>query len=328
MTKPRFLEPDIDEDQQQLDDEKKKSYSQRFWKPIPKEENVIRILPARAEAKGKATYHLKVGKHFIKHSDGTTEAFICNRETYGEDCIACNEYMKLKKEGKTNEAKRFLVKKYGVFNVLNRDTKEIKLWESPRRSIWEKMIGLIASKGRLSNLLDRYDAKEKKWVNGRDILVYFDPDTNPQNMYSFHPDDTSPLGTEEEIESYYEQITDLEREKLYPYTDENVVEIKTFGSSQEREKLRKALAEMRKEEKEEMAGEEKEEEESEEEAEEESKEETESEEKEEKAEEKEEEEEEKPKKKEPKKGKDDDDITAKIEEMKKRRKERLAKQGK
>jgi len=245
-----FGEPNTDEAQKVVDQEKKRSQgydrAEFFWKPNSGPDgNLIRLLPNRAGSK--FSYHLYAAVHFIKHDeDGKTERFVCNRETYGTKCPACEEMFRLIKAKQPEEANKFRPKRFGVFNVLNREKPEdgVKMYEAPVQGIYQKVMQIISSKGRMSNLFDKFDKSGKLETPGRDLMLTFDKTAQPQAMYNIYPTDPTPLGTEEEMAAWAEQITDLDVKVLYPETDYDLAAIKTFGSAEERDLLRDELRKM------------------------------------------------------------------------------------
>jgi len=224
------------------DDEKILSESERqefdwdsvYWKPKPGVENVIRILPG---IKG-ANFHLRFGKHFIKHPD-RTETFVCNQVTYGESCLACEERMKLLEAGKREEAAALAPQIRGVFNIVDySDDNKVKLWEAPPTAVWLYIVKIVRSNSRFSNIV----GTDENPLEGRDVIVYYDPDASPQNMYKIQFDSTSELD-EELAKKALEEARPLIKEELYPKTPEDVAKIKLFGSAEEREALREKLSE-------------------------------------------------------------------------------------
>lgn len=238
-----------------------------FFKPVPAKvnddaDNVIRILPARAGSG--ATYHMIAGKHFIKHGDNDIEQLVCMEETYGKPCPACQERKRIFEEDMKKSGTRkvsdtgkkagsfWTPKKIGVFNVIDRlaylaykdghgDLPKVKLWESPRKLCWEKIVRNVASKGRTSNLFDVYDDKDVVIRAGRDILVKFYPDSNnPMTMYDIQYLDAVPLGDAEEVAKWYEQIIDLIPEKIaiYQPIDYEEARLKCFGTKADRDALK------------------------------------------------------------------------------------------
>lgn len=265
---PRFEQPDQEQDKKFLEDEaNRKGYDWKntFWKPQPSKngndvDNVIRLLPARSGSG--ATYHVKVGKHFVRHSDNDIEAFVCMEETYGMPCPACEARAKIFAEAKAMEktkgdihrkkADKYALKRLGVFNVIDRNAQQafkegksdqeprVMLWESPRTLCWGRIVRNAASGGRTSNLFDKYDASGAVTKPGRDILVRFYPEAEPNSMYEIQYLDPVPLGNEEELTKWYEQIIDLLPEKIAIYQKISYEEarIKTFGTKEERDELK------------------------------------------------------------------------------------------
>lgn len=244
----KFKRPDVDEDKELLKREDERSqktdWSETFWKPVSGE-NLIRILPARGNDSG-ATYHMIAGKHFIKHSD-RTESFTCPKETFGEDCPACEKFLKLVKKGKKQEAARYRLKRIGVFNVIDRteDKQVVKLYESPRTAVWKKIVRIVTSKRNQAHILDEIGLKFKVVKPGRDIFIDFDPDAEPQGMYQVYPVDAEEIGTPEEIKKWYEEIVDLIPENVYSLINYEDAEVKMDGTKQERDELRKRWAKER-----------------------------------------------------------------------------------
>ena len=253
MAKAKFRKPDVEEDQELLKKEdsrgQRTDYSERFWKPEPGE-NLIRVLPARGETN--ASYHMIAGKHFIKHKD-RIESFVCPKETFGEECPACEKFLELVKKGKKQEANRYRVKRIGVFNVIDRTEEEpvVKLYEAPRKAVWHRVVKIVTSKRKQSHILDEINSKFEVTKPGRDIFIDFDPDADPQSMYTVYPTDAEELGTPEEIQKWYEEIVDLLPENVYTLISYEDAEIKMDGTKEEREELRERWAREREEDEEE-----------------------------------------------------------------------------
>lgn len=246
-----FGEPSTEEAQHVVDQEKKRSqgsdWLEKYWRPKSGAEgNLIRLLPARAGAK--VSYHLYAAVHFIKHDeDQKTERFVCNRETYGTKCPACEEMFRLIKLKQPDEANKFRPKRFGVFNIIDREKPEdgVKLYEAPVQGIYQKVMQIISSKGRMSNLFDKFDKAGNLESPGRDLMLVFDKNAPPQSMYNVYPTDPSPLGTNEQMTAWAEQIVDLDVKALYPEADFDLVAIKTFGNAEERDLLRDEMRKQR-----------------------------------------------------------------------------------
>ena len=270
----RFVNPDAEQERKFLDEEASRKgfdWSKVFWKPKPTTEekeadNIIRILPARAGSG--ATYHARIGKHFIKHGEGDTESFICMAETYGKPCPVCErrdqiyaEARVTSKSGERNpplsreasaEVRLLSVKRLGLFNVIDRiayqdfkdgKTKElpsVKIWEAPRKVCWEKIVRNVASKGRMSNLFDVYDESGAVVKPGRDVFIRFYPESDPGTMYDIQYIDPTPLGEPQEVEEWYKQIIDLLPEKIaiYQPVDYDECIVRMVGTKEERMALR------------------------------------------------------------------------------------------
>ena len=246
-----FGETETESAQRVVDQEKKRSqgfdWSEKHWRPKSGPDgNQIRLLPARAGAK--VSYHLYAAVHFIKHAeDDKTERFVCNRETYGTKCPACEEMFRLIKLKQPDEANKFRPKRFGVFNMIDRAKPEdgVKLYEAPVQGIYQKIMQIISSKGRMSNLFDKFDKSGKLETPGRDLVLTFDKTAQPQAMYNIYPTDPIPLGTEEEMTAWAEQIVDLDVKALYPEADFDLAAIKTFGNAEERDLLRDEMRKQR-----------------------------------------------------------------------------------
>ena len=240
--------PNYERDEKLLEGERRRSmsgdFAEKFWKPKPGDDNLIRILPARQNESG-ATYHFTAGKHFIKHAeDGRTEAFICMRETYGQRCPACEKYLELVKVDKKAAAK-YKVKRFGVFNVIDRTEEDphVRIYEAPRQAIWAKIVRLVTTRGRMSDILDEIEIDEKTGEvriirPGRDLLIIFNPNAEPQGMYAIYPTDHEPLGTPEQIIQWFEEMIDLLPQNIYGTISYEDAYIKTFGTPEERQALR------------------------------------------------------------------------------------------
>ena len=274
---PKFASPNQDQDKKFLEEEAaRKGFDWKtvFWKPKPSKkgeeiDNVIRIMPARGTSG--ATYHLKIGKHFVKHGENDLETFICLAETYGKACPACEEAQRIYAEAKAMSkengdrhrklAAKFSVKRLGIFNIIDRlayqDFKEgrleklpkVLMWESPRKLGWERIVRNVSSRGRTWQLFDQYDESGALVKPGRDVLVKFYPESDPSTMYDIQYLDPQPLGTEAEVAIWYDQIIDLLPEKISIYASIPYEEarIKTMGSKDERDHLRAEKQRMREE---------------------------------------------------------------------------------
>jgi len=236
-----FSKPDYGKDEAELAKESRQQFkiSEKMWKPVKDIENKIRILPARGGSD--ASYHMKIGKHFVEHDD-RKESFICMRETYGKDCPACEAYFRIRKEADKVAAKPYYPKLYGVFNIINRleDDPKVKLYEAPRTMVWKKII--FINKGSIK-VIDEFDEEGKYVQEGRDIIILFSPKAEVHNMYVVYPGDKAPLGTKKEIEAWHGDIVDLipEQIALYAPIEYEVAQIKSFGTVEEREELREKL---------------------------------------------------------------------------------------
>jgi len=228
-----------DEDEKDYQDSQSQSrtdWDKIFYKPVSGDENLVRILPGI----GTARYHFKGGKHFIKHPD-KKEMFVCNFETYGKPCPACEEFDRLDKLGKDDDAKPFKPSVKGVFNVIDRTNPErgVILWECPPVAVWERIIGLVKGKSKFNDLVGSVDDP----LAGRDVVVIYNPKATPQFMYDLQFDAVSQLGKKKEVAAWLASARPLEPKTIYPEVDYDVAKIKTFGSKEEREELRKKLAE-------------------------------------------------------------------------------------
>jgi len=237
-----FSKPDYGKDEAELAKESRQQFkiSEKMWKPSENIENKIRILPARGGSD--ASYHMKIGKHFIEHAD-RKESFICMKETYGKDCPACEAYSRIRaEEGGAAAARPYYPKLYGVFNIVNRleEKPKVKLYEAPRTLVWKKII--FINKGTIK-VIDEFDKNGEYVQEGRDIIILFSPKADVHNMYVVYPGDKSPLGTAKEIEAWHGDIIDLVPEQiaLYAPIDYEVAQIKCFGTAEEREELREKL---------------------------------------------------------------------------------------
>ena len=237
MTK-EFTGPDraADErDWEESQNQNRPDWDKLYWKPVSGDENLIRILPGI----GGARYHFKGGKHFIKHPD-RTEMFICNLDTYGKPCPACEEEQRLIDEGDADAAKGFKSQTKGVFNVIDRTNPDrgVIIWECPPVAVWERIIGIVKGKSKFNNLV----GTEEEPLMGRDIVVTYNPKATPQFKYDLQFDAVSPLGRKKEVTAWLATARALIPQEVYPEVDYAVAKIKTFGSKEEREELRKKLS--------------------------------------------------------------------------------------
>jgi hypothetical protein len=244
----QFASPDVAQDRKDL-----AAVAQTFggvdwktkrWKPKSKpSDNIIRILPARTSAAGKATYHIRAGVHFVAFED-RKERFVCNKETYGTYCPACEEFDRLARVNDKGAA-RYRVKKLGLFNIIDRSNPGAGplLWEAPLKSVWMAIVDMVANRSNLLNLFTEYDKDGNAVRLGRDVLVMFDRSANPESMYKLQLLDPSPLGTDEEVKAWFEAMPDLVKDRIYPAIDSDVAAVLAFGSEEERDEVRKSRKE-------------------------------------------------------------------------------------
>ena len=228
---------DADErDWEKSQNQNRPDWDKMYWKPVSGDENLIRILPGI----GGVRYHFKGGKHFIKHSDGKTEMFICNEVTYQKPCPACEEEARLIKIGDTDAAKAFGAQSKGVFNVIDRTNPErgVIIWECPPVAVWERIIGIVKGKSKFRDLV----GTDENPLMGRDVVVVYNPKATPQFKYDLQFDAVSQLGKKKEVAAWMAEARPLIPEEIYPEVDYAVAKIKTFGTKEEREALKKKLA--------------------------------------------------------------------------------------
>ena len=228
---------DADErDWEKSQNQNRPDWDKMYWKPVSGDENLIRILPGI----GGVRYHFKGGKHFIKHSDGKTEMFICNEVTYQKPCPACEEETRLIKNGEDDAAKGFAAQSKGVFNVIDRTNLErgVLIWECPPVAVWERIIGIVKGKSKFHDLV----GTDENPLMGRDVVVVYNPKASPQFKYDLQFDAVSQLGKKKQVEAWMAEARPLIPEEIYPEVDYAVAKIKTFGTKEEREELRKKLA--------------------------------------------------------------------------------------
>ena len=234
-----FTAPDRDADEKDWEESQnhnRPDWDKLYWKPVSGDENLIRILPPI----GGARYHFKGGKHFIKHSDGKTEMFICNEVTYQKPCPACEEEARLIKTGDTESAKAFAVQSKGVFNVIDRTNLErgVIIWECPPVAVWERIIGIVKGKSKFRDLVGTDDNP----LMGRDVVVVYNPKATPQFKYDLQFDALTLLGKKKQVDLWLAEARPLFPAEVYPEVDYAVAKIKTFGTKEERDELRKKLA--------------------------------------------------------------------------------------
>ena len=256
-----FGKRDFDQESQQAAENAShgRKWSDRFWKPTSNIENVIRILPP---APTSTNWYFKGAKHFMRHSDGSLEVFTCMREVYGLPCPVCTrrqDLIKEKQELKSNmgvdkitkvEAlqeldrliKDYAPQRYGLFNIVPRGGDGVvMLWEAPI-SVWTKIFNIVHSKGRMSNVFDEFaDDKGNISTPGRDWVVTYDKEQQPQNKYNAYPVDQCPMGSPDEVLRWVEDMIPLEAEKVAFRIEPEHAEIKAFGSSEERKLLKELL---------------------------------------------------------------------------------------
>lgn len=279
-----FAKPNLERDKELLEIEKERqsrgqNYEGRFWKAVPKadlqndetltEEVGIRILQAPGDVEG-AEWNMTMAKHFIRHPDGGFEQFTCMKVVYGEDCVACAEYerrleiakaekSKAERDRLLKEANIYKPTRAGVFNVLgvkyityhkeHREERvvdtEVKIFHAPI-SLWTKIISIVSSRGRSSDIFDVVDENGKIIKAGRDIIILYDKAQSPANKYNAVPTDYVELGTLEQMTEWMSQVTPLKPENpedVVYRVDPEVQHIKTFGTRAEREEMREMLKE-------------------------------------------------------------------------------------
>ena len=244
-----FRRPDRDHDKTYLEGEERPGQRSEYFKPAPrseKKENRIRLLPARADFKAGITYYIAAGVHFVAvdDEDRKAEKFTCMRVTYGEKCIMCEQLDELKKDKDSAEEEKrvFRPRQVGLLNIIDRENLDVgvQLWECPRASVLNKIIGIVAGGGRQSNLFDDYD-EAGKLLPGRDLLVTFDKKAKPQNMYFLTTDDPTVLGTAEQVAEWSKDIVELDREIFYPRITVEEQAALAGGSKEERDEVREAI---------------------------------------------------------------------------------------
>lgn len=247
-----FDAPDPERDRKSVQDEEKRGtgWNAVFYKPKAGIENVIRILPPPAGSG--ASWHIKVAKHFIKHGEKDYESFVCMKEVYGQPCPACEQFHKLSKDDPARA--NYSYRRSGVFNIIDRleykawinagrnlaELPKVRLYEGPVQAVWFTIVQQVSTRGQLSHIFDDYDVNGNVTSPGRDWIIYFNPNMDPQSMYRLNTSDPCPLGTVEEIKLWLPQIMPLFPEKIPFYAPIDYVEaqIKTFGSLEERKLLR------------------------------------------------------------------------------------------
>lgn len=209
--------------------------SLNYWKPQPGEGNIIRILPGV----GGAHYHFKVAKHWMRKEDEWV-IFVCPKITYGKPCACCEERDRLFKMGLKEESVKFKPNVKGIFNVIDRNNEAagVRYWEAASTVCWKEIINMAKGDGPFNNIIQSDDDP----IMGRDLNIKYDPDASPSLKYSLRPCDVTPLGTPEQVKKWVNEAIPLEVEVLYPEISYKATMIKTFGSPQEREILKREMA--------------------------------------------------------------------------------------
>jgi len=269
-----FVKPDLKSDEALLAEIKEKmnysSASSKYWKPKPHVENAIRVLPATGAG---GNYHLKISKHFFRHDD-RLEVFTCDREVYGKECPACEEWFRLlnlakeaekagdkeKAEELKTKAKVFKPTRRGVFNIipveyakdnerLVEEEATVMLYEAPF-TVWSKIVALVTGEGRMADIFDEFKSdKGDIKTAGRDIIITYDPDQAPANRYNAYPTERVALGTPKQVLAWVEQITPLLPENVAREATPVIAQLKAFGSKSERDSMREMQKEMFKQQK-------------------------------------------------------------------------------
>jgi len=167
--------------------------------------------------------------------------------TYQEKCITCEHYDEVIKEGKSEDAAKYAVQAKGAFNVVDYSDEELKvrIWEAPPTAVWLYIVKMVRGKSRFNNIVGRRADKEQNIeadpLEGRDIIIFYNKDAIPQDKYKLQFDSTTKIKAES-AKKWMAEAKPLVREDLYPKTSDEVMKIKTFGSAQEREELKKRLS--------------------------------------------------------------------------------------
>jgi hypothetical protein len=254
MTSSLFKNPDAEGDRQQIA-KTGTGGKKKYWKPKPGD-NVIRILPARADAPPDVNYHLKISKHILQF--GTEwESFVCAQETYGHPDPVCEKRISLLKAAKENpaekerlegEARRYRSNRAGLFNIIDcADVAAgVQVYECAY-AVWYTIVKLASNvNGKYNDIILKRDEKGNVVLSengvpfGRQVLIYYNPkETNPGRKYEIYPDDLTPLAaSKEQLEQFMAGVTHLQLEKLYPEISYEDAKARTFGTPEERAKLR------------------------------------------------------------------------------------------
>lgn len=250
-----FKAPDVESDRQEVA-RASKGGKQNFWRPKDGD-NVIRILPARADAPAHVNYHLHFSKHIMQYGNDW-EFFVCMQETYGKPDPVCDKRIELltlaKKMGDDklkNEAGRFRSSRFGLFNIVDMadEKKGVQLYECSY-VVWLTIVKLVSQlNGKYNDIVLKRDVQGNPVLSpdgvpmGRQILIYYNKsEANPGRKYEIYPDELSPIApTVERFNELMNAVTHLDLEKLHPPISYEEARIRAFGSPEQRAALRAQL---------------------------------------------------------------------------------------
>ena len=250
-----FKAPDVESDRQEVA-RASRGGKQNFWRPKDGD-NVIRILPARADAPAHVNYHLHFAKHIMQYGNDW-EFFVCMQETYGKPDPVCDKRRELltlaKKMGDEklkNEAGRFRTSRFGLFNIVDMadEKKGVQLYECSY-VVWLTIVKLVSQlNGKYNDIVLKRDAAGQVVLDpngiplGRQILIYYNPkEANPGRKYEIYPDELSPIAaTKERFDELMNGVVHLDLEKFYPEITYEEARIRAFGTPEQRAALRAQL---------------------------------------------------------------------------------------
>lgn len=226
----------------------------KYWKPKAGD-NLIRILPARADAPANVNYHLLFAKHIIRFGDQDWESFVCPLETYGKPCPVCEKRIQLLTQAKAtgdeklkNDAMRYRTNRAGMFNIIDMTDPAVgvQLYESAY-IFWRTIVKLVSTdKGKYSDIILKRNPDGQLALSeagvpySRQVIIYYNPkESNPGRKYEIYPDESSPIAPDAKaFETLMEGVIHLDIAKFYPEPTYEEIKIRAFGTADERSALR------------------------------------------------------------------------------------------
>jgi hypothetical protein len=155
---------------------------------------------------------MRVDIHNINISEA--KKFVCNSQLFRKPCRLCEMKHKFSIEKKHNEAKKIELWKFTFLNIIDRanEDKGVKVWMAPI-SAWWQIEKAAFRNGNLSLILN----SSEDGTYGCDLSVNYDPNEQFKNRYkvTILHNDPRPLGTEEQLKKWVEEVLPLKPENFY-----------------------------------------------------------------------------------------------------------------